>query len=70
MATTLEMLDDLISMRPGKTERELAEVLWPRKGYQQRVNQDCRELIRLRKVERRGPGGPGDPFRYYPMRRR
>ena len=56
----------LIQIRPGKTEIELAEEIFGPEGYQQRVNSDCHLLIGRGLVERRGMGGPSDPFRYYP----
>ncbi len=34
--------------------------------YQQRVNQDCNLLVDRGRAERRGLGGPGDPYHYYP----
>jgi hypothetical protein len=54
----------LVTTRPGLTEAQIAERLFGRKGYQQRVNSTCRRLVREYRIERRGSGGPGDPFTY------
>ena len=54
-----------IGTSPGLTEREIAERIFGREGYQQQVNPDCRKLYAQGLVERRGFGGPGDPYRYY-----
>lgn len=59
----------LIEKGPGRTEAELAEAIFGDKAYQQRVNQDCRMLADRGAVERRGGGGAGDPYRYYPAAR-
>jgi hypothetical protein len=59
-------IDRLVSRRPGLTELALAKSLFGRMGYQQRVNSTCRHLFREGRVERRGTGGPGHPFTYYP----
>jgi hypothetical protein len=55
----------LIQHGPGRTEAELAEAIYGDKAYQQRVNGDCRLLVDRGVVERRGTGGPGDPFKYF-----
>ena len=54
-----------IENQPGLTERELAERIFGPDGYQQRVNSHCRVLHDRGIVERRGQGGPLDPYRYY-----
>jgi hypothetical protein len=59
-------IDLLVSRRPGLTELALAKSLFGPMGYQQRVNSTCRHLFMERNVERRGTGGPGHPFTYYP----
>ena len=63
--TIADKLLCLIRKHPGNTEGELAEILFGPEAYQQRVNGNCRLLIRRRLVERRGEGGPSDPYRYY-----
>lgn len=62
--TVKERVLELIVARSDLTEAEIASRLFGRTGYQQRVNSACRQLIREYRVERRGSGGPGDPFRY------
>jgi len=60
-----EQILALIHRRPGLTETELAETLFPEGPYQQRVNSTCRTLVKAGKLTRRGLGGPGDPYRYH-----
>ena len=67
MTTIGDVLLFLIRKRPGRTEAELAEAIFGEHGYQQRVNEDCKLLERQGYVERVGTGGPGDPFRYFPV---
>ena len=59
-----------VELRPGRTEAEIAAAVIGRKGYQQRVNGDCRLLVDRGLIERRGQGGPGDPYRYYLRKQR
>ncbi len=68
MTTISEALVFLVEKGPGRTEAELAEAIYGPgpQAYQQHVNQDCRMLADARKIERRGAGGPADPFRYFP----
>ena len=63
--TLLDVLLFLIDKGPGRTEAELAEAVFVDQAYQQRVNQDCRLLVDRGIVERRGDGGPSDPYKYY-----
>ena len=56
----------LISKGPGRTELELARAIHGEKAYQQAVNHHCVMLVIEGKAERRGAGGPGDPYRYWP----
>ncbi len=62
----MDVLRVLIEKGPGRTEAELALAIYGDKGVQQNVNQDCRLLEARKLVERRGAGGPADPYRYYP----
>lgn len=62
----VDQLLRLIQRHSGKTEMELATLIFGPKAYQQRVNSDCHLLISRGLVERRGMGGPSDPFRYFP----
>ena len=64
--TIADVLRFLIEKGPGRTEAQLAEAIFGARGYQQRVNQDCSAMDFLGTVERRGAGGPGDPYRYFP----
>ena len=64
METIADRLLVLIRNHPGRTERELAETLFGQNGYQQRVNQVLRSLIKEKRVRRQGRGGSGEPFRY------
>ena len=66
--TIADALLFLIENGPGRTESELAEAIFGREGYQQRVNGDCNLLVNRKQVERRGVGGPADRYRYHPMR--
>jgi len=59
-------IDLLVFRKPGLTELGLAKSLFGRTGYQQRVNSTRRRLVREGRVERRGTGGHGHPFTYYP----
>lgn len=63
------LIDDVertIRDNPGLTATQLARILFGRHGYAERINGACHALARLGRVERRGRGGFGDPFRYYP----
>lgn len=65
MLTLSDVLLFLVQHGPGRTEAELAEAIYGDKAYQQRVNGDCRLLCGRGLIERRGNGGPGDPYRYF-----
>lgn len=67
MTTISDVLVFLIKHGPGRTEAELAEAIFFKTGYQQRINGDCNLLLNRGQVERRGDGGPSDPYRYYPV---
>jgi hypothetical protein len=62
--TVADDIELLVGRKPGLTEAELAQHLFGREGYQQRVNSNCRRLIKQGRIERHGDGGPGDPFTY------
>jgi hypothetical protein len=70
MLTIHDVLHFPIGKGPGRTQVQLAQAIYgsKAKGYQQRVNDDCRRLVDGRKAERRGNGGVADPYRYYPVR--
>jgi hypothetical protein len=64
------LIDDverLIHEAPGLTATALAQRLFGHDGYHSRVSTECRVLAHVKRVERRGGGGPGDPFTYYPI---
>jgi hypothetical protein len=69
MLIQIDVIEFLILQGPGRTERELAEAIHGNNAYQQQVNQDCKLLFQRGKVERRGHGGPADPYRYYPAQK-
>jgi hypothetical protein len=62
----IDVLEFLIEKGPGRTETDLARAIHGGTAYQQQVNQDLRMLVGLGKAERRGDGGPNDPFKYHP----
>ena len=65
-STIGDVLRFLIERGPGRTEAELARAIFGAYGFQQRVNEDCGLLDAAKLVDRRGSGGVGDPYRYYP----
>ena len=67
--TTYDVLEFLIQKGPGRTEAELADAIFGEGGYPQRVHIDCARLVAGKKARRRGAGGRGNPFRYYPAGR-
>jgi hypothetical protein len=62
----LEKVEHLIREAPGLTATELSQKLFGINGYHSRVNAECRALHHVERVARRGSGGPGDPYRYFP----
>lgn len=64
-----DVLFFLICKAPGRTEAQLAEAVFGKRGQQSRVHFDCRLLELSGRVERRGSGGPVDPFTYHPTGR-
>lgn len=67
MLTQIDVVEFLILKCPGRTEIELAKAIHGPRAYQQLTNQDCSLLLSSGKAERRGNGGPGNPYRYYPL---
>ncbi|SIQ52499.1 hypothetical protein SAMN05880590_1052 [Rhizobium sp. RU35A] len=65
MATVQERIKERIAEQPGLTESELARSIFGMDGYQQRVNSTCRLLVAKGEIERRGNGGPSDPYTYH-----
>ena len=64
----IENLERLIRDFPGLRATELAERLFGINGYHSRLSAECRLLAYAKRVERRGSGGPGDPYRYFPSK--
>lgn len=67
--TVIDDIEELINRKPGLSEVELAAELFGHGARQQRVNPSCRLLSKDGRVVRRGLGGNGDPFRYFPLGR-
>jgi len=61
-------IEKLVRRKPGLTQMDLARMLHGRAGYKQQVNLTCRRLVAEGRLERKGRGGWGDPFTYYPPR--
>lgn len=55
---------ELVGGRAGMTELEIAKAIYGPAAQQPQVNQACRSLVRRGAIERRGQGGPADPFVY------
>lgn len=62
----LDVVEYLIGAGPGRTAVGLAQAVHGPAGYQQRVNPECEMLVTAGKAERRGSGGPADPYRHHP----
>ena len=63
----IETIVALIRKHPGSTATQIAEGLYGFEGYHQRVSNTLRLLCAVGRIERRGSGGPGEPFRYYAL---
>jgi hypothetical protein len=63
----VDELEGLICKTPGLTATELACGLFGPHSYGGRVSAECRMLAHVGRIERRGSGGPGDPYRYFPI---
>jgi hypothetical protein len=57
---------EAVRRRPGMTELEIAKGIFGPAAVQPQVNPHCRKLLERGLVERKGGGGPGDPYVYYP----
>ena len=62
--TLEEKIITLVSKRSDLTEAMLAEKIFGRGGYQQKVNGTCRKLVSQGRLLRKGLGGRDDPFTY------
>ncbi len=67
LPTIADVIRFIVSHQPGLSEPELALAMFG-ECIQQRVNSDCRLLASRGLIERRGIGGPGNPFRYFPTK--
>ncbi len=65
LPTIADVIKFIVSHRPGLSESELSFAMFGER-VQQRVNSDCRLLAGRGLIERRGSGGPSDPYRYFP----
>ena len=63
----IQALKRLVNEGPGRTATELARALYGHDGYQARVGPALRTLCYSGQIERRGEGGPADPYRYFPV---
>jgi hypothetical protein len=64
---TREDVEALVNRKPGMTAPDIARALFGPKGFQQQVNPSLLGLSRGGRIDRRGYGGSGDPYTYYPM---
>ncbi len=64
----LDNIETVISQTPGLTATQIATAIFGDAGYGQRVSGLCMALSSNGRVERRGIGGPTEPFTYYPTR--
>ncbi len=64
----MDQIEKTVLQIPGQTATEIARSLFGLDGYQERVNHLCAALVKAGRIERRGKGGPGDPFKHYPVR--
>ena len=62
----IDEIEKLVRMAPGLTATRLAKKLYGVDGYNERVTGALRELCGSGQIERRGSGGPANPFTYYP----
>ena len=69
LAMLIDELEQLIVHKPGLTATQIAAEFYGPDGYGERVRGVCRTLVELGRIERRGSGGPGVPFTYYPLAR-
>jgi hypothetical protein len=64
----MAIADDIMNevrKRSGLTAMEIAVNIFGRRQYYKPVYQECRRLVEAGRLERRGKGGPVDPFTYY-----
>jgi hypothetical protein len=66
-AMLLDDVERIIRETPGLTGTQIARTLYGPGGYAEQINHSCLALARVGRIERRGRGGPGDPFTYHPL---
>ena len=66
MSAITTLIEDLVSQKPGITERELADDVLGPGGDLNQLEQLCLHLIEQGKIERRGEGTDGSPYTFYP----
>lgn len=59
-------VERVVQRNPGLTATEIARELFGDDAYQERVGSAVRILTQRGRIERRGAGGPGEPFTYHP----
>lgn len=62
----IDDVEQVIGQSPGLTARQIAAALFGIHSYQERVGATCVSLCDSGRVARHGPGGPGNPFTYFP----
>jgi hypothetical protein len=62
----LDNIEKVVREKPGLRATQIARVLYGPYGYGEQVRTGCLTLLRQGRIERRGRGGSGDPFTYYP----
>jgi hypothetical protein len=67
IAMLIDELERLIVRKPGLTATQIAAELYGADGYGERVRGACWTLVERGRIERRGVGGPCDPFTYHPV---
>ena len=63
----IDDVETIIRLKPGLKASQIAAEIFGEAGYPERVNALLRVLCRVGKIERRGSGGPGDPYTYHPV---
>jgi len=64
--TIADKIITALRQHSGLSAVEIAVNIFGRRHpYTQRINHACRRLVDAGRLERRGKGGPGDPFTYY-----
>jgi hypothetical protein len=59
-------IEELVRLKPGLTEIELARMVQSPASYLLQVRSVCRRLVAEGRLERQGKGGWAHPFTYHP----